>query len=81
YYYLLGTAMHRIGELKYGLEAAETAVAKAPDNQLNYGLRGRLRAELGDVPAARKDFQKMSALDPGRKPEAEALIAQLKSKK
>ena len=79
YYYLLGTAMHRIGELQYGLEAAETAVAKAPDNPLNYDLRGRLRAELGDAPAARKDFLKMSALDPARKPEAEALLEKLKT--
>ncbi len=80
YYYLLGSAMHRIGELKYGLEAAETAVAKAPSEPANYGLRGRLRAELGDAPGAKKDFIKMSVLSPTLLPEAESLIAQLKKK-
>jgi tetratricopeptide (TPR) repeat protein len=80
YYYLLGGAMHRIGELKFGLEAAETAVAKAPSEPDYYGLRGRLRAELGDVTGAKKDFQALSALSPARKTEAAALLEQLKKK-
>lgn len=80
YYYLLGSAMHRIGELKSGLEAAETAVAKAPSEPAHYELRGRLRAELGDAPGAKKDFKQMSTLSPSLQPEAENLIEQLKKK-
>ncbi|MDO8802946.1 MAG: hypothetical protein Q7R35_00815 [Elusimicrobiota bacterium] len=80
YYYLLGSAMHRIGELKTGLEAADTAVAKAPSDPANYELRGRLRAELGDPSGAKKDFQKLSSLSPAKKPEADALIEKLKTK-
>lgn len=80
HYFLLGSAMHRLGELKYGLEAAERAVAKAPAEAANYGLRGRLRAELGDAAGAKKDFNAMSALSPARKPEADALLEQLKNK-
>ncbi len=80
YYYLLGSAMHRIGEVKPGLEAADIAVEKAPENPLNYDLRGRLRAELGDARGAKKDFLKMSSLDPALKPQADSLIEQLKKK-
>ncbi|MBI4351522.1 MAG: hypothetical protein HY550_08800 [Elusimicrobia bacterium] len=79
YYYLLGTAMHRIGELDYGLAAADTAVAKAPGDPLNYGLRGRLRAELGDAAGAGKDLGKMAALSPALKPEADSLLELLKN--
>lgn len=80
YYYLLGAAMHRVGELKYGLEAAEKAVGKAPADPANYALRGRLRAELGDPRGAKEDFLKMSSLSPSLKPEADTLIDQLKNK-
>lgn len=79
YYFLLGAAMHRIGELDYGLAAADTAVAKAPGDPLNYGLRGRLRAELGDDTGAKKDFRKMAALSPALKPEADSLLELLKN--
>ena len=80
YYYLLGAAMHRIGELKIGLEAAGTAVAMAPAEPANYELRGRLRAELGDAAGARKDFQQLSSLSPSQKKQADALLEQLKKK-
>ncbi len=81
YYYLLGSAMHRAGELKYGLKAAGIALEKEPENPDNYELRGRLRADLGDVPGAKKDFLKLSVLSPSRAAEAAALIRKLKSKK
>ncbi len=80
YYYLLGASMHRIGELEYGLEAADKAVVKAPGDAANYDLRGRLRAELGDSRGAKKDFLKMVSVSPVLKPEADALIEQLKKK-
>jgi len=79
YYYLLGSAMYRIGELDYAKQAAETAMDKDPANPLNYGLRGRLRAELGDLAGAKKDFKTM-ALSPSQKKEAAALLDQLKNK-
>lgn len=79
YYFLLGSAMHRIGELKLGLEAAEGALSRSPSDAANYGLRGRLRAELGDGPGAKKDFLRMSSLSPALKPEADALIKKLKA--
>ena len=43
-------------------------------------LRGRLRADAGDLPGAKKDFLKMSALSPSRSAEAESLIKKLKQK-
>ncbi|HAT72062.1 MAG TPA: hypothetical protein DCS63_04525 [Elusimicrobia bacterium] len=81
YYYLLGSAMHRVGEFKAGLDAASTAARRDPLNPEAYALRGRLRADLGDADGARKDFQKLSALSPARAPEAQALLKKLKSKK
>ena len=80
-YYLLGSAMYRAGELKPGLVAADQAVKKAPGDAANYELRGRLRADSGDLPGAKKDFLKMSSLSPSRAIEAQALIKKLKQKK
>ena len=80
-YYMLGGAMYRAGELKAGLEAADQAVKKAPLDASNYELRGRLRADSGDLKGAKKDFQKMSSLSPSRSAEAESLIKKLKQKK
>jgi tetratricopeptide (TPR) repeat protein len=78
YYYLLGSAMHRVGEFKAGLDAAETAVSRAPLDPDAYALRGRLRADLGDLAGAKKDFQKLGALAPARAAEAEAWLKKLK---
>jgi len=81
YYYLLGSAMHRVGEFDAGLDAAASAVRLDPLNPDAYALRGRLRADAGDAAGAKKDFQKLSALSPARAPEAQALLKKLKSKK
>ena len=80
-YYKLGAAMYRAGELKEGLAAADQAVKKAPLDAANYELRGRLRADSGDLAGAKKDFLKMSSLSPSRSAEAQALIKKLKEKK
>ena len=80
YYYLLGSALYRAGELESAFEAAGTAVKMDPANADFYELRGRVLAETGKVAAAKKDFLKMSSLAPSRKPEAEKLIEQLKKK-
>jgi len=79
YYYLLGSALHRSGNLKPGLAAAGVAVKREPTAE-NYGLRGRLRAETGDLAGAKKDFRKMAELDPGRAAEAAAMIKKLEKK-
>ena len=80
YYYLLGSAMFRVNELKYALEAAETALKKDPLNPDYYDLRGRIFAEQGRTAAAKKDFLKVSSLSPSRKPETDRLIEELKKK-
>ena len=80
YYYLLGSALHRTGDRKPGLAAADSAIGMEPLSPDNYGLRGRLRAELGDTVGAKKDFRKMSELDPARAAEAAALVQKLKKK-
>ncbi|MDD2804202.1 MAG: hypothetical protein PHV33_01500 [Elusimicrobiales bacterium] len=75
YYYLLGAAMYRAGELDQALGAAGTAVEKAPADAGNYELRGRLRAETGDLAGARRDFLAALALEPAREPELRPLLA------
>lgn len=65
YYHLLGSAMHRAGELEEGLEAAEAAVSKAPAWGEGYELRARLKAEAGDLAGARRDLRAARALSPG----------------
>lgn len=80
-YHMLGAAMYRAGELKTGLAAADLAVKKAPLDPANYELRGRLRADSGDLAGAKKDFLKMSSLSPSRSAEAKSLIKKLKAKK
>lgn len=79
YYYLLGSALYRAGDLKPGLEAAQSAVALDPDAPAYYGLRGRLRAESGQTRGALEDFKRMGELDPARAAEAASLAAALKS--
>lgn len=80
YYYLLGSALYRSGDLKPGLAAADSAVSMDPLNPAGYSLRGRIRADSGDAPGARKDFEKMSELDPSLSAEAAGLAARLKRK-
>ncbi|OGS11482.1 MAG: hypothetical protein A2234_11550 [Elusimicrobia bacterium RIFOXYA2_FULL_58_8] len=80
YYYLLGGAMHRVGEFEAALEAAGSALKKEPANPDFYELRGRILADAGKTSAAKKDFQKMFALSPAKKAEAESLIEQLQIK-
>lgn len=80
-YFKLGAALYRAGELKAGLDAADLAVKKAPLDAASYELRGRLRADSGDLAGAKKDFLKMSSLSPSRSADAESLIKKLKQKK
>lgn len=75
YYYLLGSAMYRAGELGLALEASGTAVEKDPAGAPGYELRGRLRAEGGDLAGARGDFLAALALAPARQEELRALLA------
>lgn len=75
YYYLLGSAMYRAGELEPALAAAKAAVEKAPDGAASYELRGRLRAETGDLAGARKDFLAALALAPARPEELRRALA------
>lgn len=77
HYLVLGAAMHRVGELGPGLEAAQRAVSLSPLSPAAYRLRARLRAEAGDAAGARKDLKKMTALDPGLAAEAEEISAAL----
>ncbi|HNW44659.1 MAG TPA: tetratricopeptide repeat protein [Elusimicrobiales bacterium] len=77
YYYLLGSAMYRAGELEEALDAAAAAVKREPANPDYYELRGRVLADSGKGAAAKKDFRKMSVLAPARKAEAELLLRQL----
>ncbi len=79
-YYQLGVAMYRAGELKQGLGAADQAVKKAPLDAVNYELRGRLRADSGDLAGAKKDFLKMASLSPSRSADSGLLIKKLKEK-
>jgi tetratricopeptide (TPR) repeat protein len=79
YYYLLGSALYRSGDLKPGLDAAESAVRLDPRGAANYGLRGRLRAESGQRAGALADFAKMAELEPSRSAEAGALAARLRA--
>ncbi|HBA61927.1 MAG TPA: hypothetical protein DCZ92_14165 [Elusimicrobia bacterium] len=81
YYYLLGSGMHRINELKYALNAAEAAVKLDPTDPDYYELRGRVYAEKGEAAAAKKDLLKASSLSPAGRPEADRLLAELKNKK
>jgi len=80
YYYLLGTALHRSGDLRPGLAAADNAVKMDPLNPANYALRGRLRADSGDRAGAGKDFRKMAELDPALSGETALLLARLKGR-
>jgi tetratricopeptide (TPR) repeat protein len=80
YYYLLGSSMHRVGELKLGLQAADKAVGMQPLFAGNYDLRGRLRAESGDLSGAKADFLKMSSLDPALSEESFRLRSLLKKR-
>ena len=77
HYLVLGAAMHRVGELGPGLEAAQKAVSLAPLSPAAYRLRARLRAETGDAAGARKDLGKMTALDPALAAEAAEISAAL----
>lgn len=70
-YRRLAAALHRTGELERGLAAAGEAVRLEPEGAANYELRGRLRAEAGDLAGARRDLRAAAALDPAR---AEALL-------
>lgn len=79
YYYLLGSALYRAGDLKPGLEAAKSAVEMDPANPAHYGLRGRLRAESGLAREALEDFRRMGELDPSLAAEAASLAAGLKA--
>lgn len=79
YYYLLGSALYRAGDLKPGLEAAQSAVEMEPANPAHYSLRGRLRAESGQARGALEDFRRMAELDPGLAGEAAALSARVKA--
>jgi tetratricopeptide (TPR) repeat protein len=81
YYYLLGSSLYRVGELKTGLAAADKAVGMQPLAAANYGLRGRLRADSGDFSGARADFLKMSSLEPSLSGESSRLISLLKKKR
>ncbi|MBI5743036.1 MAG: hypothetical protein HY952_00655 [Elusimicrobia bacterium] len=74
YYLLLGTAMHRVGELDRGLAAADRAAALAPGAADAYALRARLRAEAGDAAGAAKDLKRLAGLAPDRAAEAAALV-------
>lgn len=79
YYYMLGSALHRTGDLKPGLEAAQAAVEMDPGNPGHYGLRGRLRAESGQAKGALEDFRRMAELDPGLAGDAASLAERLKA--
>jgi tetratricopeptide (TPR) repeat protein len=81
YYYLLGADMHRVGEFKPGLDAAEAAVRLQPGAAAGYELRGRLRADSGDLAGAKADFLKMAALDPALSAESARLISLLRKKR
>jgi tetratricopeptide (TPR) repeat protein len=77
HYLVLGAAMHRVGELGPGLEAAQKAVSLSPLSPAAYRLRARLRAETGDAAGARQDLGKMTALDPALDAEAAEISAAL----
>lgn len=66
HYLLLGAAMHRVGELDLALEAADKALGLAPGGAAALELRGRLRAETGDLAGARRDLREAGASDPAR---------------
>lgn len=74
YYRLLGAALHRTGELERGLQAAAAAVELEPGRAANYELRGRLRAEYGDLAGARRDLRAAAALEPARAGELAGLL-------
>ncbi len=74
YYLLLGEALYRVGDLKRAREAAEKAVSLAPENYTAYDLRGRLRAEAGDLGGAGLDFGKAERMAPGKDPELPFLL-------
>lgn len=70
----LAAALHRTGELERGLAAADEAVRLDPGAAAGYELRGRLRAEYGDLGGARRDLRAAAALDPARAGELARLL-------
>lgn len=74
YYLLLGASMHRVGELDLALEAAAKALSLDPGGAAPLELRGRLRAEAGDLAGARRDLLAAGAADPARAALAEKLL-------
>ncbi|MDA8243958.1 MAG: tetratricopeptide repeat protein [Elusimicrobia bacterium] len=75
YYIRLGEAMHRVGELELGAKAAARALELQPASPAAHVLRGRLRAESGDLKGAAADFRAAEALAPGGDPELPALLS------
>ena len=73
-YRRLAAALHRTGELERGLAAADEAVRLEPGDAANYELRGRLRAESGDLGGARRDLRAAAALAPARAGELAGLL-------
>jgi len=73
-YRRLAAALHRTGELERGLAVAGEAVRLQPEGAANYELRGRLRAESGDLDGARRDLRAAAALDPARAEELLGLL-------
>lgn len=74
YYRRLAAALHRTGDLEHGLRAAAAAVELEPERAANYELRGRLRAEYGDLGGARRDLRAAAALEPARAQELLSLL-------
>jgi tetratricopeptide (TPR) repeat protein len=75
YYLLLGSAMHRIGELDRALEAAGQAARLSPRDPAPLELRARLRAEAGDLAGARRELLAAAELAPGAGAELRARLA------
>ncbi|MDA8131278.1 MAG: tetratricopeptide repeat protein [Elusimicrobia bacterium] len=75
YYVRLGEAMHRVGELELGMKAAGKALEIAPAAPAAHVLRGRLRAEKGDLKGAAADFRAAEALAPGSDQELPGLLS------
>lgn len=79
YYHLLGSAMYRAGELERALKAAARAIELDPRGADSFELRGRLKAETGDVPGAAADLAAACALDRSRKERLAPLRGKLAS--